>query len=156
MSSSIPTARTNLRAGLAALAAAGQPLEGVAVIRTGQWSTITEHERVLVLNAIEISRDWAALGRRRIRETYVIPVRVEAYLDGDDVAAIETRLWDLATIVEEHVMGDLKLSGAVRRATPEGALDPGEEAGPPADSDDVLLARLTLRIACEAIVDLST
>lgn len=156
MSSTIPAARANLVAGLAALQAT--TLSGVRVDRTGIWDERPEYDRIAVLNARNIQRDWSAgLGQQRLEEMYDLPVTVETFLPGDDITAAETRLWVLVGIVEKYVLGSggtriPTLGGAVRVATPIGAPD-GEESGPV--DDKTVVARVTVLIRCEARVDLS-
>lgn len=154
MASSIPAARTTLYAGLQALTATGQPLEGVGVYRTGLWREEQAHDRVTVLNARNILRTWASLGAYRLEETYTLPVAVEVYRTGADLAYVETRLWAIITEIEKYVLGNLTLGGVLKFATPAGAIDP-EQAGPSSQDEDTLLGMLTVRIDCTARVSLA-
>jgi hypothetical protein len=157
MASSVPGARDWLHTTLSALSAPGEPLEGVAVLRTGLWRDVSAHDRVIVLNARDIRREWAHLGQERLEETYTLPVAVEVNRRGDDVSFVEDRLWAIVTAVERAVVEDYTMGGAVRAATPAGADAPGEQAGPnaTASSEDALLGMLTVRFECMAHVDLS-
>ena len=56
MASSVPSARTALHEGLAAITGTGEALEGVGVYRTGLWREAAEHDRVVVLNASGVER----------------------------------------------------------------------------------------------------
>lgn len=151
MASSIPTARTNLYTGLLALSADGQPLDNVGVYRTGLWREAQAHDRVTVLNARNINRTWASLGLQRLEETYTLPVAVEVYRTGDDLAYVEARLWAIITEIEKYVMANNTLGGIVKWATPAGAVDP-EQSGPSSTDEDTLLGMLTVRLDCMARV----
>jgi hypothetical protein len=152
MASTIPAARTALHAGLVALQAT--TLAGVAVYRTGNWKESGEHDLISVLNARDISREYPAAGAAFMTEEYTIPVAVEVYRQGDNLQTVETRLWDLVTIIEGFVLSNgAKLGVAgVQRAHPAGLLPPGEQSGPSASSEDMLLAAGTVAIRVTAIV----
>lgn len=154
MPTAIPSARTTLHATLQALTATGQPLDGCAVIRTGSWQQVPEPSRVVVLNARDITREWRSVGAKRLTETFTIPVLVETIQDGDGDALepVETALWALVTEIERAVMADLTLGGTVLHCRPAGA---DEEQSGPTQDHNTIVARTTLRFACEAVVDLS-
>jgi hypothetical protein len=153
MASSIPAARTNLHSGLQALTAPAGALEGVGVYRTGLWREAGEHDRVVIGNARDINRDVAALARPApFREEFAILVNFEVYRTGDDLGFVEDRLWDLITAVEQYVMANPTLAGAVSQALP-GRVD--EQSGPSSSDEDTLLAMATLRLECWARVHLN-
>ena len=153
MASSIPTARTNLYTGLQALAAPAQPLAGVGVYRTGLWKEAGEHDRIIIGNARDINRDVAALARPApFREEFAILVNFEVYRTGNDLGFVEDRLWDVITEVEQYVMANTTLAGAVSQALP-GRVD--EQSGPSSNDEDTLLAMATLRLDCWARVFLN-
>ena len=153
MASSIPTARTNLYTGLAGLTGSGEPLEGVGVYRTGLWREQRAHDRVVIGNARDVNRDVAALARPApFREEFNILVNFEVYRAGNDLGFVEDRLWDLITAVEQFVMADHTLAGAVSKAVP-GRVD--EQSGPSSNDEDMLLAMATLRLVCWAKVFLN-
>lgn len=152
MASTIPAARTALVESLTALTGTGNPLDGVRVVRTGQWKTYRERSLIAVLNARDIRREPRRLGAQRFDEDYVLPVLIETTASGADLEAIEARLWALVTIVEQTVMADMNLAGTVKTALPAGSPD-GETSGP-ADDNNVM-AQITINIDCSAHVDLS-
>lgn len=146
MASSVPAARANLYTGLTALTATGQPLEGVGVYRTGLWAEERAPDRIVIANAVDITREVAALARPApFREDFTLIVRFEVYRTGNDVGYVEDRLWDLITGVEQYVMANPTLAGAVRQALP-GTVD--EQSGPSSNDEDTLLAMATLRLEC--------
>lgn len=148
-SSTIPAARTNLVAGLAALQAT--TLAGVTVSRTGAWDEPGSFDSIAVLNARDIRRRWPSFGFTTFDETYTIPVDVRCFSTGADVSVVEARLWTLITIVESYVLtsGNLGVP-AIQTALPEGLLPPGEESGPM--GDDTLLASGTVDVQVRALV----
>jgi hypothetical protein len=153
MASSIPGSRTNLYAGLTALTGASEPLEGVGVYRTGLWKEERAADRIIVANAVDIERDVMALAiPAPFREEFALLVQFEVYRTGDDVGYVEDRLWDLITAVEQHVMGDKTLAGAVNQAIP-GTVE--ERSGPSANDEDTLIGMATLRLDCWARVHLN-
>lgn len=153
MASSVPTARANLYTGLAALTGTGQPLEGAGVYRTGLWVEQQAHDRIIVANAVDIAREVAALSPQTpMWEQYTLLVNFEVYRTGNDIGFVEDRLWDLITAVEQYVMGNKTLSGAVLKALPG---DADEQSGPSLNDEDTLLAMAVLRINCEAKVYLN-
>ena len=153
MASSIPGARTALYAGLAALTGASEPLEGAGVYRTGLWREERAPDRIIVANAVDVERDVMALARPApFREEFALLVQFEVYRSGDDVGYVEDRLWDLITAVEQYVMGDPTLGGAVSQALPAGV---SEQAGPSANDEDTLIGLATLRLECWARVHLN-
>jgi hypothetical protein len=153
MASSVPAARTALHEGLVALTGASQPLEGVGVYRTGLWRDSRTHDRITVLNARDILRDVAALARPApFREEYALIVSFEVYRQGDNMEFIEDRLWALITAVEQYVMANPTLGGAVNQAIPGGV---DEQSGPDASDEDTVLAMATLQLDCWARVLLS-
>lgn len=150
MASSIPTARTNLHAGLVALTATGQPLEGVGVYRTGRWTEDQAHDRITLLNARNITRTPAALSPQTpIREEYTLELAVEVFRSGDGIATVETRLWAVITEIEKYVLANKTLGGAVNQALPSGA---DEQSGPSQADEDTVLAMATVRLSCWARV----
>lgn len=150
MASSVPNARTNLYTGLAALTGPAESLEGVGVYRTGLWREQQARDRVIIGNARDINRDVAALARPApFREEFYILVSFEVYRTGNDVGFVEDRLWDLITVVEQFVMADPTLAGAVNKATP-GRVD--EQSGPSGNDEDTVLAMASLRLVCWAKV----
>jgi hypothetical protein len=151
MASSVPAARTALYEGLAALTGTGEPLENVGVYRTGLWKETQAHDRVVVLNASGVDREVAALARPApFREDYTLNVAFEVYRSGDGMQVVEDRLWELITAVEQYVMANPTLGGAVSQALPM-RVEP-EQSGPHASDEDSVLAMATLRIACWARV----
>lgn len=148
MASSIPAVRTFIADGLLALQAT--TLEGVDVVRTGKWDTSAEYERVQVLNAVDIDRQPRGFNRQD--ETYTVPIAIEATLDGDDLEAVENRLWDIVSAVETWLLANKQLGGApVVNAYPNGFDD--EQSGP-GQSEDVVVAQTTFRLRVEAILSL--
>lgn len=153
MASSIPAARANLYTGLTALTVAAQPLEGVGVYRTGMWMEERAHDRVVIGNARDISRDTAALAiPAPFREEFAILVNFEVYRTGNDIGFVEDRLWDLITIVEQYVMANPTLAGAINKVLPSSV---DEQSGPSSNDEDTLLAMATLRLECWARVHLN-
>jgi hypothetical protein len=152
MASSIPAARTYLYELVDALTAEGEALEGVGVYRTGLWREAAPRDRVMLMNAIDIRRDWGHIGRRSMDENYAIQIDVQVYRSGSDLETIEDRLWAIATAIERAIVEDYTLGGTVRRATPAGAPG-GATAGPTQEDNDVLMAQSTLRIDCFAQVN---
>jgi hypothetical protein len=151
MASSVPAARTALYNGLAALTGPAEPLEGVGVYRTGLWKEASASDRVTVLNASGVEREVAALARPApFREEYTLNVAFEVYRGGDGMQFVEDRLWALITAVEQYVMANPTLGGAVNQALPM-RVDP-EQSGPHASDEDTVLAMATLRLACWARV----
>jgi hypothetical protein len=154
VASTIPAARTALHAGLVALQAT--TLAGVGVNRTGSWDQRADFDVINVLNARNVSREYPASGATFFTEEYTIPVEVQAFGAGDDITAVETRLWALIAIVEAFVIAsgggraDLGVPG-VQTAHPVGLASPGEESGP--TDQDVLLAKGTVEIRVSAIVE---
>lgn len=157
MASSIPTARTNLVTILTALTDSGQPLEGVQVVRTGEWEDSGANEVIAVLNARNISRDYRVVGGggTKLDEDYDIPVLVRTYLTGAGLQTVEDRLWAIVAQVEKAVVTNRSLTNAVRLASPRGSMGDDENSGPSQDPN-VVVAQVTLRIACEADVDLAS
>jgi hypothetical protein len=148
-SSTIPAARTNLVAGLAALQAT--TLAGVTVSRTGAWDEMGNFDSIAVLNARDINRAWPMFGFPTFDETYTIPVDVRCFNTGNDVSVVETRMWALITIVESYVLANTTLGvTAIQTALPEGLLPPGEESGP--IENDTLHARGTVSVRVRALV----
>jgi hypothetical protein len=153
MASSVPTARANLHTGLSALTGAALSLEGVGVYRTGMWGEDRSHDRIVIANAVDINRDVHALARPApFREEFALLVNFEVYRTGNDLAFVEDRLWDLITVVEQYVMANPTLAGAVSQALP-GSVD--EQSGPSTADEDTLLAMATLRLDCWARVFLN-
>ena len=150
MASSIPTARANLVTGIQSLA-----LPGVGVYRTGRWTEDAPSDRITVLNAVNITREPAALAPTTpIREEYTQRIQVEVYRQGNDLQFVEERLWDLISAVEAWVMANKTLDGAVNQALPAGVVD--ELSGPSADHEDTLLASAVLQVDCWARVFLNS
>lgn len=148
-SSTIPAARTNLTAGLAALQAT--TLAGVTVSRTGTWDEMGSFDSIGVMNARDINRAWTAFQFATFDESYTIPVAVRCFSTGNDVSVVETRMWALITIVESYVLANTTLGvTAIQTALPDGLLPPGEESGPA--ENDTLLARGTISIRVRALV----
>ena len=153
MASSVPTARTNLYTGLLALTADGQPLDNVGVYRTGLWKEAQAHDRIVILNAREVRREVMALSPQTpMREEYTLNVAVEVYRQGDGMQVVEDRLWAIITEVEQYVMSNKTLSGAVMQALP---MQVDEQSGPSATDEDTALAMATLQIQCRARVFLN-
>jgi hypothetical protein len=153
MASSVPAARTALYEGLAGLTAASGVLEGVGVYRTGLWREARAYDRIIVGNARDIQREIAALARPApFREDYALLVSFEVYRHGDNMQFVEDRLWALITAVEQYVMANPTLGGAVNQALPAGA---DEQSGPDASDEDTVLAMATLQLDCWARVRLS-
>lgn len=151
MASSIPGARTNLVALLEALTGTGEVLAGVSVIRSGTGKP-TGREFVTIRNAVDIRRAQR-LGGRQVMETYTIPVAIEIVRAGDDVEAVETRMWDLATAIEIAVGDDRGLNGTVESAV-NGDIPDGEQSG--VTDDRKVFATITLHIDCTASVRLAS
>lgn len=151
MASSIPAARTWLVNALTAAQASS--LSGVLIVRTGTWDETPDLERVEVRNARNIAREWAQLGGRRLTEEYEIPVYVETVTQSaqSDTSNVEARLWQLVTAVEQIIVQNPTMSGLLRFARPAGADQ--EESGSMSEAN--YGARITLTIACTAVVDLS-
>jgi hypothetical protein len=148
MASSVPAARTALYDGLLTLRGPAEPLEGVGVYRTGVWQQSGANDRILILNATDIRRDVVALATSTpFREEFTLNVAVEVYRRGpaEDVDVVEDRLWALITAVEQYVMSDKTLGGAVSKCVPA---DVNEQAGPSSESEDTVLAMATLRLEC--------
>jgi hypothetical protein len=155
MASSVPGARTALYQGLLTLRDPAEPLEGVGVYRTGLWQQSGANDRILILNATDIRRDVVALARPApFREEFTLNVAVEVYRRGpaEDVDVVESRLWALITAVEQYVMANETLGGAVNKCIPA---DVNEQAGPSSESEDTVLAMATLRLECWARVFLN-
>lgn len=149
MASSIPAAKDALQAAISA----SPDLDGVAVIRTGDWTErVPESDRVIVEGAREIERDWTALGQLRLEETYTLVVSVEVIHRGADLTAAETRMWALVTAVERAVIADVKLGGAVRQCLPAGSPD-GENIGPVGDHHAG--ATIDLHFECQQRIQLT-
>ena len=155
MASAVPAARSALYTSLSALTAVGQPLENVGVYRTGLWREARQSDRVTLLNAVDIRREVAALATTApFREEFTLQVAVEVYRKGpaDDIDVVEDRLWAIITEVEQLVMSDRTLGGAVRQAMPG---DVNEQSGPSGNDEDTLVAFATLQIDCWARVFLT-
>jgi hypothetical protein len=155
MASSVPGARTALYNGLLTLRDPAEPLEGVGVYRTGLWKQSGAHDRVIVMNARNVERDVRALARPApFHEEYVLEVGFEVYRRGPetDVDVVEDRLWALITAVEQYVMANEKLGGAVNKVTP-GRVQPS--AGPSPEDDDTIMASAVLDLAIWARVFLN-
>lgn len=150
MASSIPAARTGLHDLLNALTAT--TLTGVHVARTGLWKDVGEHDSIIIGNATDIDREWPGAGATQFKESYLLPVHVAASASGSDLQAVEQRLWDLVTIVEQTAIANRHLGGLLIHMLPAGARE-GEESGPTDNSR--VIARLTLNLSCLASVVLS-
>jgi hypothetical protein len=150
MASSIPAARSWLVDQLTAKT--NNQLGGVLILRTGSFDDNSQNlERVTVGNARGITRDFTALGAKRLDERYTLPVHIETVSHGTDLPAVETRLWDLVTTVEQTVLADLTFGGALVHVESLSGSD--EESGSLSNSD--MAARFTLEIACFARVSLT-
>lgn len=146
MASKIPTARTALVTALRALQDPSEPLEGVDVQRTGEWRDTGVSDAIVVLNARNIDRT-PMLGGTDFAETFTIPVQVIAVQPGEDLEAVETRMWALVTVVEQTVIASQGFGNLLAYARPAGS-DDGEESGP-TDQQHVV-AKLTLNVECES------
>lgn len=153
MASTIPGARTALVDLLDALTGPAQALQGVAVRRSGRAGERSDDlEHVWIENAGEIARTYYFGGNGKVKEEFVIPVRVEVIQHGDDIEAVETRMWDVLTAVERTVLASQHLSGLLAKCAPEGI--PNGEASGPTD-DGHVLAAATVRLECIGYADLS-
>jgi hypothetical protein len=147
MASSVPTAEVALYDGLAALTGPSGALEGVGVYDIGLWRDTSARDRIMVAESRDIDREIAALSPQTpFRETFVINVQFEVYRRGDDVRFVKTRLWELITEVEQYVLANKTLGGAVSKALPGRV--PNAQAGPSGADEDTVLALATLEIEC--------
>lgn len=74
-----------------------------------QQEPTDSRERVYVDDAINVKRDWIALGQLRLDETYAIQVAVEVYREGSDRRACEERMWAIVAEVEQTAVLSLRL-----------------------------------------------
>lgn len=150
MASTIPATRTALTGLLQALQAT--TLTGVHVGRTGLWKETGQHDAIIVGNATSIDREWPGAGATRFKESFTLPIHVEAFKAGDQLEAVEDRLWALVTIVEQTVIANRLLGNLLIHMLPAGVAD-GEESGP--TDNGRVMARLTLNVECLASVNLA-
>lgn len=141
--STIPAAK----AALLALIAARPALAAVHCAWGIPAELPPEPERIYIGDAVDVVREWAALGLQRMDEEYALQVHVETFADGNDQASTETRLWVLINEVEQAVRATnetLKLSGTVRVCRPDSI------AAKTTPTDDGWGAAATMRFVCEA------
>jgi len=146
--STIPAAKT-------ALLVALQAVPGLADVLVERGLPVDQPpatERVYIDNAVDITRDWMMLGRKRLDESYTLRIHVEVYQSGDDQAACEDRLWEIVALVEQATIADLTLGGLLNGNTdrPSGVLPGGIEDQNSFAAPDGWISHAVLRIDCAA------
>ena len=146
--STIPAAKARILTVLTGLAG----LEGVLVQRGLPVDAPPERERVYVDNAVDISREWMMVGRRRLDESYTVRILVETFLDGNDQTTGEDRLWTIIALIEQALIVDLTLAGILSGNTerPSGIKPGGIEDQNSFPAPDGWVSHAVLRIDCAA------
>jgi len=146
--STIPAAKARILVVLDALPG----LDGVLVQRGLPTDQPPERERVYIDNAVDISREWMMVGRRRLDESFTVRILVETFLDGDDQTAGEDRMWTIVAEIEQALILDLTLNGILTGNTerPSGIKPGGIEDQNSFPAPDGWISHAVLRMDCAA------